>query len=329
LKSLLCPFGNIHPLGVVALIAIAVAASEHSLSAQNPDLQPDLQTALNQTSPHLAVPVVDSSFRSQAAPALPLSFQAALFIQNSSEASDSAASDSASAITASLPDEPTPMENLSDSSSSSAADTDSHPYTRPDPASAKRVAPIYHRYIEPGEIAQKLTPGQQLVFGLAQTVSPYFLVQIAAAAGYEQAVNGAPNYGSNIRAYGQRVGAAAARNASQSFFSYSVMAPLLHEDARYYIMGNRRNAFIRATYAASRAFVTRDANDGHAIPNYAEISGYAEAAGLTNAYYPSVNRTFGRTASSFGVSLGGLALSNVVREFLPDILRVAHLEKFE
>jgi hypothetical protein len=301
LNSPLCPFVAISRLGVAAIIAIA--ASGHALSAQNSDFQ----TGLNR-----ALPVSDPAFHPESAPAL-----------------SAAAADSAPSVTGNLPEEPKPVGSIPSSAGAPAYDPDSLSDTQKSQIASTRLAPAYHRYIEPGQVARTLTPTQQVIFGLAQPVSPYFLLTIAAAAGYEQAVNGAPNYGSNIRAYGQRVGAAAARNASQSFFSYSVMAPLLHEDARYYIMGNRRNAFIRATYAASRAFVTRDADDGHATPNYAEISGYAEAAALTNAYYPPANRTFGRTVSSFGVSLVGLAVSNVVREFLPDILRVSHLEKFE
>jgi hypothetical protein len=188
------------------------------------------------------------------------------------------------------------------------------------------VAPLYHKYIEPGQTAQPLAAPDKVLFGFHQLMSPYLLLTIATAAGYEQAVNGSPNYGTNIGAYGQRMGAAAIRDASQAIFSDSIMASVLHEDPRYYVMGNRRNGFVRATYAISRVFITR-ADDGAATPNYALFAGYAGAAALENAYYPSDNRGATETAKSFGGSIGGAALSNVVREFLPDILHKAHLEK--
>jgi hypothetical protein len=76
----------------------------------------------------------------------------------------------------------------------------------------------------------------------------------------------------------------------------------------------------------SRVFVTRS-DDGDATPNYSLLSGYGGAAALENGYYPSVNRGARGTARSFATSLGGAALSNVIREFLPDILRGAHLER--
>jgi hypothetical protein len=188
------------------------------------------------------------------------------------------------------------------------------------------VATLYDKYIEPGQTAQPLAASDKVLFGFHQLMSPYLLLTIAAAGGYEQAVNGSPNYGTNFGAYGQRVGAAAIRDASQTIFSDSIMATALHEDPRYYVMGNRRNVAVRAGYAVSRVFVTRS-DDGGATPNYSLFSGYAGAAALENAYYPNDNHGFTETAKSFGGSIGGAALSNVVREFLPDILHAVHLEK--
>lgn len=189
-----------------------------------------------------------------------------------------------------------------------------------------QVAPLYHKYIEPGQTAQPLATADKVLFGAHQLMSPYLLLTIATAAGYEQAVNGSPNYGTNIGAYGQRLGAAAIRDASQDIFSDSIMAAVLHEDPRYYVMGNRHNAVVRAGYAISRVFVTRS-DEGSATPNYSLFSGYAGAAALENAYYPADNHGFTETTKSFAGSLGGVALSNVVREFLPDILHVVHIER--
>ena len=194
------------------------------------------------------------------------------------------------------------------------------------PIQVPPVAPLYHKYIEPSQTAQPLASADKVLFGVHQLMSPYLLVTIIAAGGYEQAVNGSPNYGTNIGAYGQRLGAAGIRDASQDIFSDSIMAAVLHEDPRYYVMGNRRNAFVRAGYAVTRVLVTRT-DDGDQSPNYSLFSGYAGAAALTNAYYPGYNRGFSQTAKSFGTSLGGAAFSNVVREFLPDILHAVHIEQ--
>jgi len=202
----------------------------------------------------------------------------------------------------------------------SAAASSRTPPFRPAP-----IAPIYHKYIEPGQTAQPLAAADKVLFGVHQLMSPYMLLTITTAAGYEEAVNGSPNFGTNIGAYGQRVGAAALRDASQDIFSDSIMAAVLHEDPRYYVMGKRHNPAVRAAYAVSRVFITHSDN-GDTTPNYSLISGYAGAAALENAYYPDSNHGFSETAKSFGGSLGGAAISNAVREFLPDILHATHLE---
>jgi hypothetical protein len=230
---------------------------------------------------------------------------------------------------ADLPDAPNARSVLPGASSSAGAEaarTSSPSSVRIAPYHPPQVAPVYHKYVEPGQTALPLASADKVLFGLHQLMSPYLLLTIAAAAGYEQAVNGSPNYGTNFGAYGQRMGAGAIRDASQTIFSDSVMATILHEDPRYYVMGNRRSGFVRAAYAVSRVFVTQS-DDGAATPNYSLFSGYAGAAALENAYYPDDNHGFTETAKSFGGSIGGAALSNVVREFLPDILRAARLEK--
>jgi len=213
---------------------------------------------------------------------------------------------------------PAALPNAPDAPAGAAA-TRISPF-RPDP-----IAPLYHKYIEPGQTAQPLAAADKVLFGFHQLVSPYLLLTIASAAGYEQAVDGSPNFGTNIGAYGQRVGAAAIRDASQDILSDSIMATVLHEDPRYYVMGKRRNPAVRAGYAVSRVFITRS-DSGDATPNYSLFSGYAGAAALENAYYPADNHGLSETAKSFGSSIGGAALSNVVREFLPDILHAARLE---
>ncbi len=189
----------------------------------------------------------------------------------------------------------------------------------------KPIAPLYNKYIEPGQTAQTLTGRDKVLFGLRQEATIYYPLGAAVSAGYSHLTNDSPNYGTNSDAYAQRLGAALARNASQNIFSDSLLAPVLHEDPRYYVMGNRRNAFARTAYAISRVLLTRS-EAGDTTPNFSLLGGYASAAGLTNAYYPPTNRGFTETAKTFGGSLGGAAFSNVVREFLPDLLHTVHLE---
>jgi hypothetical protein len=74
----------------------------------------------------------------------------------------------------------------------------------------------------------------------------------------------------------------------------------------------------RAVYAASRILITPDYH-GHASFNASELLGRGMAQGISAAYYPSSDRTLGALAIKYGYALGRDALTNVFREFWPDI----------
>ena len=92
---------------------------------------------------------------------------------------------------------------------------------------------------------------------------------------------------------------------------------LLHQDERYYAMG-KGGLWKRTFYAASRIAVTPN-YDGHNSFNVSELLGRGVAQGVSLAYYPSGTRTVGAVASKYGYAIGRDALTNVFREFWPDI----------
>ncbi len=147
-----------------------------------------------------------------------------------------------------------------------------------------------------------------------------------ASAGYEHALNGEPNYGTDRGAFGQRLGAAAIRESTQGFFTDSVFSPIFHEDPRYYVQGEGHGFFYRTMYAVTRPLITRT-DSGRNSVNGALLAGYAASTALTYTYYPPINRNFHDTASIFGGSLGGAALGFFVSEFSDDALKAIHLRK--
>ena len=147
-----------------------------------------------------------------------------------------------------------------------------------------------------------------------------------ASAGYEQVVNGAPNYGTDRGAFGQRLGAAAIRESTQGLFTDTLFSPIYHTDPRYYVKGQGHSFINRTVYSVSRVLVTRT-DGGHSTVNGALLTGYAASAALGYTYYPAINQNFRDTASAFGGSLGGAALGFFVSEFSDDALRAVHLKK--
>ncbi len=189
-----------------------------------------------------------------------------------------------------------------------------------------RVATKYDKYIDADETAPKLTGRDKFILGARATVTPFMLMSVLASAGLEQARNSSPNYGAHIDAFGQRVGASAARDTTETIFTDSILSPLLREDPRYFQLGDGHGVVARTFYAVSRVFVVKR-DDGRLQANYALFGGYIGAIALTNAYYPQINRGFTQNAESFGGALGGAAFSRVFREFLSDGLQAAHLAR--
>jgi hypothetical protein len=190
------------------------------------------------------------------------------------------------------------------------------------------VASLHTKYIPAGWAAQHITARDKVMIGIQDLYSPLSFAAIIASAGYEQVLNGEPNYGVDRGAFGQRLGAAGIRETTQGFFTDSVFAPLLHEDPRYYVEGAQYGFFHRTVYAVTRPMLTRT-DSGHRTVNAALLFGYAASSALSYSYYPQVNRNAKDTASTFGGALGGAAVGFFVSEFSSDLLVKLHLKKSE
>jgi hypothetical protein len=194
----------------------------------------------------------------------------------------------------------------------------------------KKMASVHRMRISENEIAPKLTNGQTVTLALENAVSPFAMAGWLSAAGWSHLVDSAPNYGTDSGAFGQRLGAATIRGISENIFANAVMAPILHEDIRYYRLGRHSgHTFIqRSWYAATRVFVTKK-DDGESSINYSLLTGNLEGVAFTPLYYPERNRTVGTVFGAYAGSLGGAALGFLVNEFYPDALSISRLRKAE
>ncbi len=184
------------------------------------------------------------------------------------------------------------------------------------------------KFISAGQAAPPQRAGDKVLLGLRASARPFTPLAWLTSAGYTHLTNSSPNYGTNGEAFAQRFGAAAALNVSKEIFSDSVMAPILHQDPRYYKLGRSQGFFKRSIYSVTRPVIGRT-DGGHTIPNFAYLSGTAGAAALTKAYYPPRNQSAGEVFQTFGTTLGGTAIGYLVNEFSDDIFQFLHLKKRE
>jgi hypothetical protein len=92
---------------------------------------------------------------------------------------------------------------------------------------------------------------------------------------------------------------------------------VFHQDERYYAVG-KGSIVKRGVYAGTRIFITPDYH-GHNSFNVSELLGRGIAQGISVTYYPSGSRTASALATKYAYALGRDALTNVFREFWPDI----------
>jgi hypothetical protein len=139
----------------------------------------------------------------------------------------------------------------------------------------------------------------------------------AAVAGYSQATNATPEFHQGAAGYGRYFWHSYVDQAVENYSVEAIVPILTHQDNRYYTMG--KGGFLkRSGYALTRAVITRN-DAGHETFNTSEIVGSGMAAGISNLYYPSPERTFGNTAQKWGLNIGIDAATFFFKEFWPDV----------
>jgi hypothetical protein len=146
----------------------------------------------------------------------------------------------------------------------------------------------------------------------------YSAVLLPAAVAAEQlATNATPEFRQGAVGYGRYFWHSFTDQAVENYTVEFIMPVLTHQDTRYYTLG--KGGFLkRSGYALSRVLITRS-DDGHETFNASEVIGAGAAAGISNLYYPSRERTFGNTAQKWGVNVGIDAATFAFKEFWPDI----------
>lgn len=139
----------------------------------------------------------------------------------------------------------------------------------------------------------------------------------ALLAGYSQATNATPEFRQGAAGYGRYLWHSYVDQAVENYSVEAIGPILTHQDNRYYTMGSG-GFFKRSGYAISRVVITRN-DAGHETFNSSEVIGAGAAAGISNLYYPSPERTFGNTADKWGLNVGIDAATFLFKEFWPDI----------
>ncbi len=143
----------------------------------------------------------------------------------------------------------------------------------------------------------------------------------AAFAGYYQLDNENPSFGQGLKGYAKRLATSYGDQAVGNLMTEAIFPSLLHEDPRYFRIGSSGGSkWHRTGYAITRVFVVRTDKGGSTF-NFSEWLGNGTAVALSNLYYPGDTRNVADNVKKLGIAVSTDALSQVLKEFWPDIKR--------
>jgi hypothetical protein len=178
------------------------------------------------------------------------------------------------------------------------------------------VMPNY-RAVSAGTIPPPPTPKEAFKIATQNSFDYSSFIFVGVTSLLAEASNAHPKLGKGIEGYGRYYWRGFLDKTDGNYLVIFALPTVFHQDERYYAKG-QGGVLKRAAYAASRILITPDYH-GHPSFNASEVFGRGMAQGISAFYYPSADRTGGALAVKFGFAMGRDALTNVFREFWPDI----------
>lgn len=145
-------------------------------------------------------------------------------------------------------------------------------------------------------------------------------------AGGAMAQKSEPSFGQGASGYGNYFAHTFADGTIENYMVEAIVPTLTKEDPRYYTLG-KNGFFKRSGYAVSRLFITRKDSGGPTF-NFSEVVGAGAAAGISNAYYPADQNQFVKTYQRWISQIIQDGVSNIAKEFWPDINHAVFHNKF-
>jgi hypothetical protein len=173
------------------------------------------------------------------------------------------------------------------------------------------------RAVSAGAMPPPPTPKQAFVIATRNSFDYSSFIFVGMTSLLAEANDVHPALGKGVEGFGQYYWRGFLDKTDGNYLVIFALPSVLHQDTRYYAKGE--GPFLkRGIYAATRILITPDYH-GHNTFNASEVFGRAMAQGISTAYYPKADRTIGALAVKFGWAMGRDALTNIFREFWPDI----------
>jgi hypothetical protein len=212
------------------------------------------------------------------------------------------------------------LDNLPDApqTQSSATSSANNQPVNP-PKQTKRILFVIpnFRSVTADEKLPPTTTGEKFKITFEDSFDYSAFLEVAILAGMGEAQTSIPEFHGGWPGYGRYYWHSFTDNVDGNLWVEFLLPVATREDPRYYTLGH--GGFVHRTeYAVSRLFITRN-NEGNPTPNFSEVVGNGVAAGLSNLYYPSQERSWTKTGQRWVTQLSIDGLDDLVKEFWPEV----------
>lgn len=173
------------------------------------------------------------------------------------------------------------------------------------------------RAVSAGALPPPPTPKQAFIIATRNSFDYSSFIFVGITSLLAEGTDAHPQLGKGTGGYGEYYWRGLVDKTDGNYLVIFALPSVFHQDERYYAKGEG-NFWKRAIYSASRVLITPDYH-GHDGFNTSELLGRGMSQAISLAYYPSKTQTAGGFASKFGYAIGRDVLTNVFREFWPDI----------
>lgn len=221
---------------------------------------------------------------------------------------------------AELPDAPQPQTAQQESSSVQPAPADDSSTARnrplPQPKRILGLMPNY-RAVSAGVRPPPPSPKQAFKIATQNSFDYSSGVFVGITSLLAEGTNAHPQLGKGVPGFWGYYWRGFVDKADGNYWVIWALPTVTHEDERYYAMGEG-GIMKRGVYAASRVLITPNYHGNNTF-NASEVFGRGISQAISLTYYPSADQSVGPFLEKYGYAVGRDALTNVFREFWPDI----------
>lgn len=165
---------------------------------------------------------------------------------------------------------------------------------------------------------EPITAGYKITIALKDSFDWPSYVTGSVFAGLYQLSNSNPSFGQGAKGYFHRLATSSGDQIIGNLMTEGFMPALFHQDPRYFMLGPSGGTKKHRLWHALISTTVAPMDSGKKTFNFTEWSGNAVAATVGLAYYPD-GRTAGGTAQRWLTSIATDTISNVMKEFWPDV----------